>query len=181
MFKIVIYGECNENLFGLKLCRTLSHYGGVLYFCGGDISEVSVGTPCFIVYETECINSLQVEDAVIIFNNSQNKNCPKITSSCNISCIVNSQDSQALSKLLPISLPAIVYGMSAKDSITISSINENSAVISVQREIVLQSGKILEPCEFKVLNIESLDKDDILTICSVLILFEKFCDEIIKI
>ncbi|NCC87476.1 MAG: hypothetical protein EOM05_06360 [Clostridia bacterium] len=181
MFKIVIYGECNKNLIGLKLCRTLSHYGGVLYFCGGDISEVSVGTPCFIVYETECINSLQVEDAVIIFNNSKNENCPKITSSCNISCIVNSQDSQALSNLLPISLPAIVYGMSAKDSITISSINENSAVISVQRELVLQSGKILEPCEFKVLNIESLDKDDILTICSVLILFEKFCDGIIKI
>lgn len=181
MFKIIIYGECNKNLTGLKLCRTLSHYGGVLYFCGGDISEISVGTPCFVVYETDCINSLQVEDAVVIFNNSKNESCPKITSSCNISCIVNSQDSQALSKLLPLSLPAIVCGMSAKDSITLSSIGETNAVVSVQRELVLQSGKILEPCEFKVLNIDNMDDDDILTICAVLILLEKFDNGIIKV
>ncbi len=181
MFKIIIYGDFNENLIGLKLCRTLAKYGGVLYLCNGDISEISVGNPYFLVYETEHINSLQVEDAVVIFNNSNNNgDCPKITSSSNISCVVNAQDSQALSKLLPLSIPAIVCGMSAKDSVTISSISETEAVVSVQRELVLRSGKKLEPSEFKVINIDKVDEEDILIICAILILFEKFDDDIIE-
>jgi len=181
LFKIIIYGDFNENLIGLKLCRTLSKYGGVLHLYGGDINEISVGSPYFLVYETEHLNSLQVENAVVIFNNSNNLDCPKIAPSCNISYIVNAQDSNALSKLLSLSIPAIVCGMSAKDSITISSIRETQAVISVQREITLLSGKKLEPCEFKVTNIDKVDEDDLLIVCAILILFEKFDNGLITI
>lgn len=181
MFKIIIYGDFSENLIGLKLCRTLAKYGGVLHLCNGDINEISVGSPYFLVYETEHLNSLQIENTVVIFNNTNNLDCPKIPQSCNISCIVNSQDSSALSKLLSLSTPTIVCGMSAKDSITISSIGETQAVISIQREITLLSGKNLEPCEFKVANIDKVDEEDLLIMCAILILFEKFDNGLITI
>lgn len=71
--------------------------------------------------------------------------------------------------------------MSAKDSITISSIGETQAVISIQREITLLSGKNLEPCEFKVANIDKVDEEDLLIMCAILILFEKFDNGLITI
>lgn len=181
MYKIIIYGDCNKKLIGMKLCNALSRHGGVLYFCGGKAREISIGNPNFIVYETDFLQSLNIKDCVIIFNNNDDKHQPNIISSTHISCIVNAQNSVALSQLLNLSLPAIVYGMSPRDSITISSINDTDAVICVQRELVLQSGKVLEPCEFKVLHTEHLDEDDIMTISSVLILYEKFKDGIIEI
>ncbi|MEG1436119.1 MAG: hypothetical protein RR069_03470 [Oscillospiraceae bacterium] len=181
MFKIIIYSNCNNNLVGLNLCKTLERYGGVLYLGNGRIKEFCVKNPAFIVYETDSLKSLNVANCVLIFDNSENETYPNILSSERISCVVNSQNTAALSKLLPLSLPAIVCGMSPRDSITISSINDTDTVISIQRELVLQSGNILEPCEMKVLNTDDMDEDDILTISAVLILFEKFKDGIIEL
>ncbi len=181
MYKIIIYGKSGSKLIGIKLCNALARHGGVLYFCDGRVKEISVGNPNFVVYETDFLKSLNVNDCIIIFNSCESNHYPNIISSEHISCIVNSQNTSALSQLLNLSLPAIVYGMSSKDSITISSINDTEAVISVQRELTLQSGEKLEPSEFKILHIDGLDEDDIMTISSILILFEKFKDGIIEI
>lgn len=147
----------------------------------GRVKEYSQKSPSFVVYETTRLKSLSVTNCVLVFNNNESEEYPNIMSSERISCIINSQNTTGLSKLVPLSLPVIVCGMSTRDSITISSLSDNYAVVSIQRELVLQSGKVLEPCDIKVMNTDGIYEDDILTISAVMILFEKFCDGIIEL
>jgi len=52
----------------------------------------------------------------------------------------------------------VTYGMSAKDSITMSSIGEDTCVLALQRELVTAGGRILERQELKIQATDTADE-----------------------
>lgn len=174
MKKIIIYGSSNKNLISNHLCKILESHGGSTCFSNGNIYDYYIDKPKFTVVKTNKLKTLNIIDGVIVFNCCKDDCIPNIVNANGITCIVNSENTNVISKLSSLSIPAIIFGMSAKDTITLSSIDHSSAVISIQREIILQSGKHIEPCEFIVNNVDDLSDDEVLMIGLILILYEEF-------
>lgn len=57
-----------------------------------------------------------------------------------------------------IKIPVITYGFNSKSTFTISSIEENSLIICLQRIIFNKNNNIIEPQEYKVKNSENTEK-----------------------
>lgn len=68
------------------------------------------------------------------------------------------------------SASVITFGQLGKDTVTLSSVDRDEAVIDLQRQILTLSGNAIEPCEIVVKIREQLDNDFILAVASVLIL-----------
>lgn len=68
------------------------------------------------------------------------------------------------------SASVITYGQLGKDTITLSSVDRDEAVVDLQRQILTLSGNTIEPCEIVVKVREQLDNDFILAVASILIL-----------
>lgn len=178
--KIIIYGSCNKNLTSKNLCNILEYHGGASCFSNSNICDHYTDKPKYAVLKTNKIKSLDVKSGVMVFNCCEDESLPNIINTNGLTCLVSSENSNAISKLASLSIPAIAFGMSPKDTITLSSIDHTDAVISVQREITLQSGNTLEPCEFIVNNVDDLNDDEVLMIGSILILFEEYKDGTIE-
>lgn len=56
-----------------------------------------------------------------------------------------------------IKIPVITYGFNSKSTFTISSIEENSLIICLQRIIFNKNNNIIEPQEYKVKNSENTE------------------------
>ena len=68
---------------------------------------------------------------------------------------------------------AVSYGMSAQDTVTFSSINKNSSVLAVRREIVTVSGRIIERQEFSVFLPPHLEPSEALAYLSALLILDR--------
>lgn len=64
----------------------------------------------------------------------------------------------------------VTFGQLGKDTVTLSSVDRDEAVVDLQRQILTLSGQTIEPCEIVVKIREQLDNDFILAVASVLIL-----------
>lgn len=64
----------------------------------------------------------------------------------------------------------VSYGMSARDSITLSSINEKDCVISLQRELITINGHISEQQEIPIQPVCKASPDNLMAATGVLLL-----------
>ena len=77
-------------------------------------------------------------------------------------CAALSDDRRARRILRQSGCGALCCGMSLADSLTLSSLREDSAVISLQRELEDIGGNILEPCDLPVTLSSQYNTGDIL-------------------
>ncbi len=64
----------------------------------------------------------------------------------------------------------VSYGMSEKCSVTLSSISENHAVVSIQRELPTLDGDLLERQDLKMNRPENLSEESLLAAASILLI-----------
>lgn len=57
---------------------------------------------------------------------------------------------------------AVSYGMNGKDTVTVSSIDEEECVVALQRELVTLCGAVLERQEIPIRNTQGLEKEELL-------------------
>lgn len=65
---------------------------------------------------------------------------------------------------------AVSYGLSGRDSITVSSLQEDSMALSLQRELVTVSGHVLERQELLLPHISGLSAEEALAVYGALLL-----------
>ena len=65
---------------------------------------------------------------------------------------------------------AISYGLSPRETITISSLNEECAVISLQRELVTLAGQVLEQQELPKIPLMNASPEHVMTVTGTLLL-----------
>ncbi len=93
-----------------------------------------------------------------------------VTLNGSIKGICESSNQNALNILKLSNISTIVCGTSNTDTITFSSITDNKALISVQRQIKTTNGKIVEPCEIPITINHKFSNSAVICACSVLIL-----------
>ncbi len=148
MVNLILYGDIKDKSITSKLCRVLSGYGGVLYFSDskavkyGDISEVR-----FNIYECDNLREISIENSIFIFKSKQTSN-RKIKLCDNIIVITEPHNHAAITAISENQNPCITCGMSSNDTVTISSISDNSVTISIQRSIKDLKNNVIDPCEF---------------------------------
>lgn len=64
--------------------------------------------------------------------------------------IINSDYDENLDAIKNLKLTVITYGMKSKSTVTISSVQEDSMLMSIQRSIKTIKGNIIEPQEMKI-------------------------------
>ena len=181
MIPIILYGEKNDTSISIRLCRVLQRNGGVLHICDGNITEYSIGTPNFLIYETDDIENFNSSSGILLFKTSQNSNTQKAALSDRIISIVESDNVAALKMLKDNGSDTVTCGMSSKDTITLSSIGENIAVLSIQREMKAVDGTAIQPSEIQVKLSKHIEGYPLLSVCAVLLLTKKSENDFLEI
>jgi len=150
MVNLILYGDIKDKSITSKLCRVLSNYGGVLYFSDtkatkyGDFNDIS-----FTIYECDNLREISISDCIVIFKSKQTSDSLIKLSDTVISVTENS-NYKAIKAIKGNNNLCISCGMSSNDSVTLSSISDTDATISIQRSITDINGKIIEPCDITV-------------------------------
>lgn len=142
---------------------------GVNLICDNVISSIQ-GKDTLNLIETSSINEIHVKNAILILKNNAKINSIKfIDKSTNV--IINSYDTKNLSKLSKPLNHVYTCGFSSKDFVTFSSRNAESAVVSLQREIIKLNGEICEPLDIMCKNTQGISDYHLLaaTVCMLLI------------
>lgn len=173
MIKVLVFGDRSEKLFTEKLCQVLKEFGGVLGFCN-DCAIEHEKNNAFLFVECDQLCELNWTNAILVFKSRQKRyNFHKFKISEQTVSIVEEGNERALRILKGSPALTLTCGMSPKDTLTLSSISENNAVVSLQREIQDLNGNIIEPCEIKITYKEAFSKFELLTICGILLLSGK--------
>lgn len=146
MKKIILYGEKKDQKIKKFLIENLKLFKKVIVRdeCGekiygnGDLIEI---------IDCENLDNLNVENEILILkNNAEIMDMIKF----NGIVIVNSNNTQQLKKLSKLGLRVISCGMHLRDSVTISSNNDNYYSVAIQRQININNKNPIEPLEVKV-------------------------------
>ena len=126
-----------------------------------------------IFYNLPNLEQINCDKTLLILDHL--KNCEiRCASSCRVIAVVNSNNTEALQTASALKIPAVTCGMQSKDTITLSSITQESAVLSIQRSIVTFDNTVIEPSEIPLTLHSSLDNFTILAVCAILILSGNF-------
>ena len=87
--------------------------------------------------------------------------------------VINTDIKYDLKILDKININVITYGFNSKTTITASSINEESILVCIQRNIKNINGKLIEQQDRKFDINEKINTSYILGIIAILIIFEK--------
>ena len=181
MTKIILFGSPDDTELTLPLCRSLSEKGGALYFGGGCISEYSAVSPEFAVFETDRLDNCNAGRTILLFKSARSSQKPSFAPCESLAVVSETDNPAAASFARKNELPLTTYGMGSDNCLSVSSLGEKQAVVSVHKSVELLSGKTLEPCEFTVRYTQRPDNFILLPICAVMILCEKFKDSEITI
>ena len=91
--------------------------------------------------------------------------------------VCDSCDKNALALLAKSKTPAVIAGMSRFDTVTLSSITEKEATVSLLRPVASVYGNITEPCEFTVKLSKPYSCRTILLYSAVMILLNIFPEQ----
>jgi len=145
MNTLIIYGDKKDSSIKDTLINTLKKNYVVNSFNLYNAFSKGNGVPINIVH-TNCIKHIDLENAIVIISSSAKvNNIKKINKSCRI--IISSDNSKGISKLIKHGASIFTCGFSSKDYITFSSRNDDSAVVSLQRNIRISNDIMCEPFE----------------------------------
>ena len=124
----------------------------ILYKYGGDIIEdkqIKLGGGEFTVLSVTKPQQLLLKSAVTVFCEENEKFEAQLLPKGAIA-VCDAQNKTALEILKRNGVAVITCGSGHKNTITLASITENSAIISLQRNLYDLKGKKIEPADFKI-------------------------------
>lgn len=150
--------------------RALKRYGQVQYF-NGEVVKRQIGklSPEFCVYDCEQLPKLELQSGILLFKNSFLP-MHKIGIPSGFLTVFESHNTKAAEALKGTGLTAVVCGTSAKDTLSVASLNDSSASVSLQRSIRTITGEVLEPHEIAIELDQCIGPYSLLATCAVLLL-----------
>lgn len=169
---IVIMGNTDNTVLEKRLTEILGKKYSVLSFAQKSLDAVS-DQPDFFICHTDSIHRVNLKNLILLFSCdgplSQSLSLPP-----DCIAIVDSAYQQTIRWLSALSIRAITFGLRHKDTITTSSMADDSLVVSLQRSIHTLSGELLEPFEMPMRLPRWKDQIGlIMQICGVLLLCGK--------
>ncbi|WRS28831.1 hypothetical protein U6B65_06820 [Oscillospiraceae bacterium MB08-C2-2] len=142
MITVAIAADHDDKKFGYTLNQIFSRYFALQKEQGLSHS--------FVVkdFDSLCSGGEVPEALLIIYKNICTIKKEKIPSQA--LAVVDSTNRELVHFVSKTKLPAITCGMASMDTITLSSITEESAVINLQRTITCLDGQLVEPQEIPI-------------------------------
>ena len=170
MTTVVLCGAEKDDGISRAMERVLSQYGGVQRYNGRQlIGDKNSAAPRFLLYESAHIPLVQNLRGILIFKNSfAYREKEKIPS--RLIPVLDAQNTEAISVLTGTGCVAISCGMSTRDTLSVASFDYLSAVVSLQRDLKILTGHVLEPHDITLSLTEQIGVYPLLSICAVLLL-----------
>lgn len=125
--------------------------------------------PKMIVTDIDNFDTIQSDNTIIIFRDTVGINIDAVKGHMAVA-VVDSCNEKLLPLVASTKLPAITCGLSAKDTLTLSSIGTDNAVIDLQRSVTCFDGSVAEPQEIPVRLGGSADSFALMAAASICIL-----------
>lgn len=165
MRTILLYGNDADIGLTFPLCRTLERYGGVLHLHGGTIGEYSDATPEFLLYETDKLESLQLNHGLLLMKEhaSLTPERPGISGADALILPDAAEGPETPA------LPLIRCGASGGNTVLLSSLEEHSAVATLGQTLCV-CGRTYEPHDMHIQLTHPITPYPLLACCAVLML-----------
>lgn len=167
MINIILLGDLNDTSVSEVLSPALARYGGVKYVSQNILYESSA-EPEFLLLDCEMLPKLEIKGGILLFKNS----VPEQKNFCIPNGFVNimeSKNARAAAMLQKAGASAVTCGSGPKDTLSIAGLENNAAALSLQRNLKILNGNILEPRDFNVKFAEKRSPHQILSTCAVLL------------
>lgn len=167
---ILLCGDSEERSTGEAMAGALAQFGGVIHCRNGYVGRLpkEMEKSAFFLLESETIPQLCLPDGIMVFKNQMKKYSGLHIPNGFIS-IVDSSNAPALSLLQQCGTHTVTCGMSASDTLSISSRDGDVCSVSLQRTVALSAQKI-ESQEVNIKTAGELAPFSVLAICGVLLL-----------
>lgn len=150
--------------------RELLRTGGTLSMLCADTDRAALSGdgPDIVFISQKTFLQIACDNAAFIIRKKEE--LPQEFSCKNAVAIVDSADSDVLAAVAGRRLPAVTCGLGTSDTLTLSSLTVDSAVISLQRQITAFDGTKVEPFELPVSFSKRVEPFELLAAAAVFVL-----------
>lgn len=176
MDTVLLYGNDKDNAVAGTLFAAVRAMGGAaLHMTQKAVSLIPPGAerPEFLVLEKSEMPEMHVGGGIIVFKQGLSVFQTNFTVPGGFSAVVDPVNEEAVRLLKKSGLQTITCGMSLRDTLTFSSIDIDSAVVSLQRTINTLHAETVEPRELPIRFSRGRDPFALLAAVGVLLLCGK--------
>lgn len=167
MTTVILCGKTGDTSLSSLLLPVLSAYGGVRFLCGNCVGGRDPAR--YLLLDCERLPDSSLDSGILLFKKSF-RFCGAKKAVSGLVPVFSSSHAGAAIFLKGTGLPAITYGMSSKDTVSIAGLDDEGASISIQRSIRTLGGAIIEPGDIRVRLSRPLSAEQILLLSTVLLL-----------
>jgi|GEM_PF-2703593 len=171
MIPVFLYGRRDDDEITEGLISALSKNGGVLYINNSMINSTE-RSPQFLLHDTPSQPFFNMQRGIIVFKQKVSR-FTKFALPQDFICIVDSNNEAALHLLKNNNSQALTCGTNPRDTLSISSISDEAALIGLQRDITGFFGEKIEAGEFLVKNESGITKEAFLPALAIILLSSK--------
>lgn len=169
MTTVFLCGKQSDRSLRCVLPQALSGYGGVQYFNGTELLRLGGAPLRFLVYEWETLPNQPCPKGILFFKNSFQPQAGEALAP-GLLPVFESRNPVVSAFLREQGAVAVTCGTAARDTLSVSSLDYHSAMVSLQRCMTTLSGEIIEPGDIPVSLRRSHSPHQILAAVSVLLL-----------
>lgn len=151
------------------LCKALERHGGVRFLSRRAARDFGLGTPAYLLYEAPVHSCVQLHGAIVLFWQDGGLLLPPAgqTTAVYLEHTPHTQEK-------PPELQQIHCGMHKQTDISLTSVGETQAILSVNRSLTQLTGRELLPGECKLTYRQSVPADCLLAAGACLLLTRRF-------
>ena len=164
MITIVLDGECGEH-FEKKLTELLQTSGRVTTVGGRSLK--GRGDMDFLLIHSDSLTELDSSGLLIFFGNAEYR---QMRVGSGMVAVTDMTNETALGILKDIDIIVITCSMSGRSTLSMASLTDDSAVVSLQREIHSLSGRIIEPHDITVKLTVPMGDYQVMALCAAVLL-----------
>ncbi len=168
MEQVVILGESQNDKLLPCLKQFLSRYAEACWFDGTAFHFSEKPAEVFFHYVQE-LERLEGGKSILLLLKKANLKKARYLSE-KTTVVIDSENRKQLEQIRRFPVNVVTFGLSAKDTVTFSSREEQSAVVSLQRSVTALDGAVLDPMEIPCILKGNCSDQLILGIVAILIL-----------
>lgn len=171
MKTIVLCGKREDTTLTAAVIGTLQRYGRVQYYNGEELGSVSgEGKESFCVYDSVNLPAVHAPQTLLVFKNSFCATAEPICLPHGIPAVFSSHSGQAAEQLKGAPVIPVACGTSTKDTLSVASLTEGDATVSLLRTLCTLTGELLEPKDVPVRLGRPIGTYPLLAACAVCLL-----------
>lgn len=171
MKTIVLCGKQSDTALSQVLLKALCRHGRVQYFNGTHLKSIPGEAPgVFCIYDCERLPVINTPNTILVFKNSFTPSAGKRELPYGISAVFSSRCEKAAEQLLGEPVIPVACGTSSKDTLSVASLTDGSACVSLLRSLCTLTDEILEPKDITVVLQNEIGTYSLLAACAVCLL-----------